>query len=49
LFFRLITDRRLHEKRTKEELLSEVEHHHTMAHHPHHPTPGHPPRGVTGD
>ena len=49
LFFRLITDRRLHEKRTSDELLAEIEHHKTIVHHKHHPTPGHPPRGVTGD
>ncbi|MCC6194160.1 MAG: multidrug efflux RND transporter permease subunit [Burkholderiales bacterium] len=50
LFFKLITERRLTEKRTRAELLSEVEHHHTLAHKPVLHTPGHPPHSApTGD
>jgi HAE1 family hydrophobic/amphiphilic exporter-1/multidrug efflux pump len=49
LFYRIITDRRLREARSKEQLLSEVQHAREHAHHAPHPTPGHPPRGVEGD
>jgi HAE1 family hydrophobic/amphiphilic exporter-1/multidrug efflux pump len=55
LFFRLITDRRFKESRTKEELLAEIEHARAARHHPKVSTPGHPPhpphptRGVPED
>ena len=51
LFYRLIIDRRLREKRTQGPALREIDHHTTMMHKQHtHQTPGHPPRGVaTGD
>jgi Cu/Ag efflux pump CusA len=49
LFFRIINDRRLFESRSKEELMHEVEHARTIAHHAPPPTPGHPPRGVAGE
>ena len=47
LFFRLITDRKLVEKRSKAELFEEVKHHRVAARHTP-ATPGHPPRGTTG-
>ena len=46
LFFRLITDRRLKESRTKAELVAEAEHARTIAHKTVPATPGHPPRGT---
>ncbi len=49
LFFRMITDRRLVERRTRDELMAEVQHGRLAAHHPPVLTPGHPPRGVDGD
>ena len=49
LFFKLITDRRLREKRSKAELMAEVEHARALAHHAPPQTPGHPPRGVAGE
>jgi hypothetical protein len=49
LFYRLITDRRLRESRSRDQLLAEVQHAREHAHHAPHPTPGHPPRGVAGD
>jgi hydrophobe/amphiphile efflux-1 (HAE1) family protein len=57
LFFRLITDRRLREGRSKEALMAEIEHAREIARHPpvqtpgHPPVPmpGHPPRGVAGE
>jgi len=45
LFYRLITDRRMREKRSKDQLYHEIEHHKSLSHHHGH-TPGHPPRGV---
>jgi hydrophobe/amphiphile efflux-1 (HAE1) family protein len=49
LFFRLITDRRLREGRSKESLMAEIEHAREVARHPPVQTPGHPPRGIAGD
>ncbi len=49
LFFRLITDRRLKESRSKEELLAEIEHARAARHHPKVQTPGHPPHRVEGE
>jgi multidrug efflux pump len=49
LFFRLITDRRVKESRTKDELMHEVEHARAIAHKEAPHTPGHPPRGIVGD
>jgi HAE1 family hydrophobic/amphiphilic exporter-1/multidrug efflux pump len=48
LFFRLISDRRLVEPRSRAELMNEVAHVRDIT--LHHPpaTPGHPPRGVAG-
>ena len=48
LFFRLITDLRVKESRSKAELMTEVEHARTASKHPPVHTPGHPPR-VAGD
>ncbi len=49
LFFRLITDRRLKESRSKEELLAEIEHARAARHHPKVQTPGHPPHRAEGE
>ena len=47
LFFRLITDLKLKESRTKEQLMHEVQHARAIAHLATPMTPGHPPRNVT--
>ena len=49
LFFRLITDLRVKETRSKEDLMMEVEHARAVSRQPPVLTPGHPPRGVAGD
>jgi HAE1 family hydrophobic/amphiphilic exporter-1/multidrug efflux pump len=49
LFFRLITDLRVRESRTKAQLMHEVEHARAIAHLKPPDTPGHPPYGVAGD
>jgi HAE1 family hydrophobic/amphiphilic exporter-1/multidrug efflux pump len=49
LFFRLITDRRVREPRSKAELMTEVQHARLAAHHPPPHTPGHPPFGSPGE
>jgi multidrug efflux pump subunit AcrB len=49
LFFRLITDRRLREPRSKEELMTEVAHARLAARQPPPFTPGHPPSGAHGE
>ena len=49
LFFRLITDRRIGESRSKAELMAEVQHARLAAHHPPPHTPGHPPFGSPGE
>jgi hypothetical protein len=48
LFYRIITDRRLREARSKDQLLAEVQHAREREHSHHAPParPGHPPRGV---
>ena len=47
LFFRVINDRRLFEKRSRDQLYAEIEHHKVMMDRKRtHATPGHPPRGV---
>ncbi len=45
LFFRVITERRVHEPRSRDELFTEVQHARAAAHHAAPSTPGHPPRG----
>ncbi len=49
LFFRVITDRRVHEARSKSELAAEVQHAYMVAHLAPPATPGHPPRGDAGE
>ncbi len=49
LFFRIITDLKLKESRTKEQLMLEVQHARAIAHLATPMTPGHPPRNVTED
>jgi HAE1 family hydrophobic/amphiphilic exporter-1/multidrug efflux pump len=49
LFFRLITDRRVKEGRSKDALMAEIAHAREAARHHPVPTPGHPPRGVGGE
>ncbi len=46
LFFRIITERRIREPRSRDELFAEVQHARAAAHHPAPNTPGHPPRGA---
>jgi multidrug efflux pump subunit AcrB len=48
LFYRIITERRLIERRSHDELLNEVRHLRDAAHHVPH-TPGHPPATAHGD
>ncbi len=48
LFFRVITERRIHEPRSRDELFEEVLHARAAAHHPAPNTPGHPPRSHGG-
>ena len=49
LFFRLITDRRVKEGRSKDALMTEIARAREAARHHPVPTPGHPPRGVGGE
>jgi hypothetical protein len=48
LFYRIITERRLIERRSRGELLGEVQHARQSTHHVPH-TPGHPPVPAHGD
>jgi hypothetical protein len=48
LFYRVITERRLIERRSHDELIDEVRHLRTHSHHVP-PTPGHPPVPAHGD
>jgi len=48
LFYRVITERRLIERRSHDELLGEVRHLRDVSHHVPH-TPGHPPAPAHGD
>jgi HAE1 family hydrophobic/amphiphilic exporter-1/multidrug efflux pump len=48
LFYRVITERRLIERRSRDELLTEVKHARDVTHHVPH-TPGHPPVSAHGD
>jgi len=48
LFYRIITERRLIERRSHDELVAEVKHARTSSHHVPH-TPGHPPVPAAGD
>ena len=50
LFFRILEDLKLSEKRSKEELFEEVKHAQRQAAHAAAPTPGHPPQvGTKGE